>query len=183
MATINIHIRPLQADGDSYVFEAIQESLADVSRWMADLNTNLTLADVRGYIEAQPQQQAERRAYNFAIVDDRQDLILGGCGLTQFNWQHRLANLYYWVRSSQVGQGIASTATGLLANFGFETLGLQRVELVIAVDNVASLRVAEKVGVRCEGRLRNRLYIDGRIDEAFMYSLIPTDWPNRMNTH
>lgn len=57
----------------------------------------------------------------------------------------------YWVRTSQTRRGIATAAVRLIARFGFEDLGLRRLELLIATDNFASRRVAEKVGARLEG--------------------------------
>jgi len=120
-------------------------------------------------------QRAERAAYNFAIVDADDGSILGGCGLTQINWQHRFANLYYWVHSRKAGRGVASAATLQLARYGFETLGLQRIEIVVAAGNLASLRVAEKVGAEREGLLRNRIHINDEWHDAFMHSLIPSD--------
>ena len=157
------------------VFQAIQESLAEVSPWLPELDAGLTLEDVGSYIESQPSLRTERKAHNFAIVDAHDTRILGGCGLTHVNWQHHLANLYYWVRSSRTGCGIASAATAQLAKFGFETLGLHRIEIVVAIGNPASIRVAEKVGATREGMLRNRITVNGTIHNAFMYSLVPSD--------
>ncbi len=55
-------------------------------------------------------------------------------------------------RTGQTGQGIATAAVRLIARFGFEDLGLLRLlELLIAADNLASRRVAEKVGATFEG--------------------------------
>ncbi|HYE66449.1 MAG TPA: GNAT family protein, partial [Pyrinomonadaceae bacterium] len=59
--------------------------------------------------------------------------------------------------------------------FGLEELGLQRIEIVVAVDNWASQRVAEKVGATREGILRKRLLIHGRPQDALMYSLVAED--------
>ena len=78
-------------------------------------------------------------------MDARDDAFIGGCG-TQIHYGHRFANLYYWVRSSRAGQGAASSATLLLARFGLTSLGLQRIEIVVATGNHASKQVAEKVG-------------------------------------
>ena len=171
----NIHIRPFQFGDAPPVFQAIQESLAQVSQWLPDLNASLTLEEVQSYIESQPSRRSERKAYNFAIVDAHDNSILGGCGLTLINWRHRFANLYYWVRSSRTGGGIASAATAQLAHFGFETLDLQRIEIVVATRNPASIRVAEKVGAVREGILRNRITVNDTVHDAFMYSLIRSD--------
>ena len=58
--------------------------------------------------------------------------------------------------------------TRLLAEFGW----LIRLELVIEPQNTASQRVAEKAGAKREGLLRNRLTINGKSRDAWMYSFI-----------
>ena len=75
---------------------------------------------------------------------------------TWMPWCHpdyQFANLGYWVRSSRAGRGVATTATLLTARFGLQTLALQRIEILAAVGNRASQRVAEKAGAKKEGVL------------------------------
>ena len=103
-------------------------------------------------------------------------MLLGGCGLNHIDRSWNLANLVYWVRTSQTRKGIATRATRLLARFGCEVLELDRIEIVVAVGNEPSLRVAQKAGARREGVLRNRLHINGIGVEAVMHSLIPADF-------
>ena len=91
------------------------------------------------------------------------------------NRTHNFANLGYWVRTSRTGQGIATAAARLVAEFGFAELRFTRLEIVAAVRNIASQRVAEKVGATREGIERNRHVVHGRIHDAVMYSLIPDD--------
>ena len=55
-----------------------------------------------------------------------------------------------------------------------------RIELVVAVENLASQRVAAKVGALREGLMRNRLQINGVTHHAYLHSLVPEDmagWP------
>jgi RimJ/RimL family protein N-acetyltransferase len=61
----------------------------------------------------------------------------------------------------------------LLGDFGFKELKLNRIEILVAVDNLASQRVAAKVGAVREGVLRNRLLLHGKIHDAVIFSLIP----------
>jgi ribosomal-protein-serine acetyltransferase len=65
-----------------------------------------------------------------------------------------------------------------VARFGFNELKLNRIEIVVAVRNTASLRVAEKVGATREGVLRSRLVAHGQIHDAVMFSLIRGDLEN-----
>jgi RimJ/RimL family protein N-acetyltransferase len=110
------------------------------------------------------------------LIEDRHTgKLLGSCGLNRLEWLARFGNLGYWVRTSAAGTGIATGATRLLLGFAFERLGLFRVEIVAAVENLASQRVAEKVGATREGCARNRCRAGGVQHDAFVYSVIPGD--------
>jgi ribosomal-protein-serine acetyltransferase len=112
-------------------------------------------------------------AYEFAIFDAGDGAMLGGCGLNGVDKINYRANLGYWVRTGRTGQGIATAATQMLAKWGFEKLKLKRIEILVAVSNRRSLRVAEKAGAKFEGVLRNRINLNGKNEDAAMYSLIP----------
>jgi RimJ/RimL family protein N-acetyltransferase len=170
-----IAIRRFQEEDTDEVCAAIQESLAEVTPWLPDLNAELDHNGVLDWIQSGAHAWEAGSAYDFAIVDAETGAFLGGCGLTQFHHRHHFANLYYWVRSGQTRRGIARQAIRLAAQYGFENLGLQRVEIVIAVGNDASFRAAEKAGAKREGRLRSRLFQHGEVRDAILYSLIPAD--------
>jgi RimJ/RimL family protein N-acetyltransferase len=157
------------------LYAAIQESLGEVPRWLPGLNAELTVTGIGTWITAGTTAWAEGTAYNCVITEAAGGRVLGGCGLTHVHPSHRFANLYYWVRTSATGQGVATRAVRLLAAFGFAHLGLQRVEILVEVGNTPSTRVAAKAGAHEEGRLRNRLYIYGQPRDAHMFSLIPSD--------
>src|SRR5262249_1277508 len=113
--------------------------------------------------------------YSFGIFDHDQGGLLGGVGLNFIKRVHQMANLGYWVRTSATGRGVATQAVQLAARFGFEQLGLHRIEIVTAVGNVASQRVAEKAGAVRAGVARKRLLIRGASEDAVLFSLIPSD--------
>jgi ribosomal-protein-serine acetyltransferase len=94
----------------------------------------------------------------------RQHSSVGLVGLDRIS-ASGTANVGYWVRTGHTGQGIATAAVRLVARFGFEDLGLLRLELLIAVDNPASRRVAEKVGATFEGVLPAGACGDGELGE------------------
>ncbi len=167
-----VYIVEFHADQVAELYEAVQESLDETAPWLSDLHADITPEDVEEYVRSQPQLRADRQGYNFAIVD-HDGAILGGCGLTQINWKHRFANLFYWTRKSAVGHGVAPAAVRLLAAFAFNTLELYRVEIVVDIENARSIRVAEKVGAIREGVARNRLNTHDTPRDAYMYSLTP----------
>jgi ribosomal-protein-serine acetyltransferase len=170
-----IALRPFATDDAVPAYAAIQESTLEITPWLPDLSAIVSLSQVQTWIATTIGAREDGSAYHFAIVAARDGGFIGGCGLTQISRQHRLANLYYWVRTSRVGAGAATATTRLLARYGLETLHLQRVEISMAVDNLASRRVAEKAGAQYEGRLRNGIRLHGVVHDAFLFSLIPGD--------
>jgi RimJ/RimL family protein N-acetyltransferase len=79
------------------------------------------------------------------------------------------------VRTSATGHGIASAAVRLVARFGFLEQGFSRLEILAALGNVASQRVADRAGARREGVLRKRLHIHGQVLDAVLFSLVAED--------
>jgi len=71
-------------------------------------------------------------------------------------------------------RGIASEAVRLVREWAFEHTDLVRLEVVVAVENLASQRVAEKAGAFREGILRSRLMLQGSTHDAVMYSFSRT---------
>ena len=64
-----------------------------------------------------------------------------------------------------------ATALGV-ARFEFKELELNRVEIVSATENKASIRVAEKIGALREGILMKRIVVCDTVYDVFMFSLI-----------
>jgi ribosomal-protein-serine acetyltransferase len=162
------------SDIDS-VYEAVRESIPELVEWMPWCHPDYSIEESRTFIESQPDKWEKGEEYNFAISYNTGGLYLGGCGLRIIDRNVGIANLGYWVRTSQTNKGIATAATLLLARFAFNELRLPRVEIVVAVDNQASLRVAEKAGAIKEGILRNKLTKYVNPCDAVMFSLVPQD--------
>jgi RimJ/RimL family protein N-acetyltransferase len=139
----------------------------EIWRWIPVIPSPYTeddaLAFVRG--EARPEERS------FAMTRD--GVVVGaiGLGVNSVNYRGRIG---YWVAAPARGCGICTRALRLLSRWALEELGLIRLELITDPENVASQRVAEKVGFRREGVLRAHLrHPDGRIRDSVMFSLLP----------
>ena len=170
-------LRPYCPDDVQHLYEAACESVAELSPWLPWCHPGYRIEDSREWVERCAVRWDEGEAYNFAICDAQNGTYLGGCGLSITSPASGIANLGYWVRTGQTRQGVATAATRLLARFGFEELSLNRVEIVVAIENRVSLRVAEKAGATREGLLRNRLVDSEAAHDAVMHSFIPGDIP------
>jgi RimJ/RimL family protein N-acetyltransferase len=91
--------------------------------------------------------------------------------------QQLMSTLGYTVAESMQGRGVATAAVRDAIRIAFGTLGLERIEAVAAVENVASRRVLEKTGFQFEGIRRGLLRIQGkRVDHACYGMLVTDSW-------
>jgi ribosomal-protein-serine acetyltransferase len=166
-----IALRPPTLGDAAAIVEAVRESADDLRPWMPWARDDYGVDEARAWIERTIADRERGSAFEFLITgsDGR---ILGACGLNRVNREDRLANLGYWVRTSAAGRGIAPEAARELAAWGFANTELRRFEIVAAVGNVRSQRVAEKAGAVREGVLRSRLWLFEVPHDAVIYSIV-----------
>jgi RimJ/RimL family protein N-acetyltransferase len=109
--------------------------------------------------------------HSFAITVD--ESVVGAIGMGVNSHGYRGA-IGYWIAAPARGRGICTRALRRLSRWGLDDLELKRLELITDPNNVASQRVAEKVGFTREGVLRSHLmHGDGRLRDSVMFSLLP----------
>jgi ribosomal-protein-serine acetyltransferase len=171
-----IMIRPLNVADIEAEYEAVRESIPEVSVWMAWCHPGYTIEETTAYIMSREEAWKADKDYGFGVFEVGTGKFLGGTGLNFINREHNCANLGYWVRSSCTGRGVASGAARLVARYGLEHLGLQRIEILAAVGNIPSQRAAEKAGALREAVLRKRLLVKGQPQDAVLYSFVAEDF-------
>lgn len=167
-------LRPFHIEDSIQLHQAVWESLQELKPWMSWARDDYSELTAREYIFIARARWEERTLFAFAITQG--DEIIGGCTLSSIHPIYHFCNVGYWVRTSHHGRGIAGRAAKLAVRFGFENVGLIRAEIVVAVGNEASRRVAEKIGAHYEGILLNRMVVGKSIYDAHMYSLLPSDF-------
>jgi ribosomal-protein-serine acetyltransferase len=168
-------LRPFLLDDGSNLHEAVRESMGELGQWLSWCGPDYSIEDSLEFLGGRGEAHRKDGEYGFAILDRSCGRFLGGCGINQLDQASLRANLGYWVRTSATKRGVASGAARLVARWAFETLALQRIEIVAAVGNHASQRVAAKVGATRECVARHRLRVHGVPHDAVVFSLIRSD--------
>lgn len=171
-----VALRPLSIADLPSLMEAVHESVTEIMPWMDWCTPAYSEEFAHSWLAMLPQAWEQGTQYGLAITDALTGKFLGGTGLNHINYTHRLANVGYWVRTSATGRGIATRAARLVGEFAVKQVGLLRAEIVVAVGNKPSLRVAEKCGCNPEGVLRNRLIVREKVFDAVMHALTPQDF-------
>ena len=114
--------------------------------------------------------------YDWALILKEENKMIGTCGFTRFHFANDSAEVGYVINPKYRGQGIAPEALLEVLRFGFEKLGLNRIEAKYIVGNDASRRVMEKVGMRFEGVHRGGMKIKERYRDIGVCAVLAKDF-------
>jgi RimJ/RimL family protein N-acetyltransferase len=158
-------LRPWTEDDVPAIVEGCNDP--EVAHWIPTIPHPYTEEDARAFLRGEAVPAHEAMAVELG------GRVVGGIGLGLSSSSYR-ASIGYWIAAPARGRGICTRALRLLCRHALDELKLPSVQLVTDPDNLASQRVAEKVGFRREGVLRAHLrHPDGRIRDSVMFSLLP----------
>jgi [ribosomal protein S5]-alanine N-acetyltransferase len=135
-----------------------------------------TQQDAMQYIDRIHHGFRRRELMQWGIADAATDAVIGTCTLTHLSITHERAEVGFALRQTRWGQGFGSEAVTAAINFGFEVLGLHRIEADVDPRNERSLRLLERLGFQREGHLRERYYMNGERQDAVMMAVLRADW-------
>lgn len=111
------------------------------------------------------------------VFDNATNRHIGNITLQQIDWVQRRAFLGYLIGERDfAGRGIASQACSMIMYYGFNKLNLDRIWTTISADHTASLRVAEKVGLKEEGILRQHQMRNGSRRDVQVVGALREEW-------
>lgn len=129
------------------------------------------------YVETMVRRWDEATDWAFTVFHE--DSVAGSISLMGYEALSDLAEIGYWMRSDLTGRGLMTEAAAAIVDFGFQEIRCHRLELLAAVDNIGSIRVAEKLGFSREGLLReaNRAPATGGRHDMYAFGLLVHEWP------
>jgi ribosomal-protein-serine acetyltransferase len=154
------------------MWESVTASMTELRRWLP-WAVDGTKDEARAFAKTCEKDWDENRAWTFAIISE--DEVVGTIGLMDAEPQTKRAELGYWMRTADAGQGLMSEAAEAVIQFGFSQLGLHRIELEAGVDNLASIKVAEKLGFQREGLARESGWAGIGYYDTVRFGLLSTD--------
>jgi RimJ/RimL family protein N-acetyltransferase len=125
-----------------------------------------------GSIQELPSLAESGRLLALAALDARSGEVIGGGTLHHLDSERGIVEIGYFVLPHARRRGLATTIARLLADHAF-SLGIERVAAYVNVGNVASERVAERVGFTREAGVRSMPKPDGRRVDKTLFSLLP----------
>jgi len=132
--------------------------------------------DTRDYLERVLgyQRDRPRMVWELAVTQRSDGLLIGACDITLLRPGE--GDLGYMLRHASWGSGYGTEIANALIDAGFGSLGLERIVSTVSVENLRSVRVLEKAGMRWEALYRRFAQAKGRWWDCHLYSTSRAEW-------
>jgi RimJ/RimL family protein N-acetyltransferase len=140
-----ISVRKYRLGDEFALYEAIRESILELTR-RGFYHVGFTIEDAVNDVVSRITTWTAGQAYTFLIEELPGPVFVGNCRIEELEPEINHAGLGWWVRTGKTGKGIATAAGRLVAQAAFEDLHLSSLSIYTNANNIASRRVAEKIG-------------------------------------
>lgn len=170
-------LRPSRESDIESIYQACQDPL--ISHFTT-VPANYTLEHAQAFVrQLDPEGLQSKREIRF-IIESIQGAAPNFSGVISFhspNFDNKVAEIGYWIAKEHRGKSMGTNAVKVLTNFGFETMGWNRIEAMIDNDNEASKKVVMRAGYEHEGLLRQRVIrADGNVIDMDIYAALQNNW-------
>ena len=135
-----------------------------------------SIEDSIDFLKTAIQKYKNQDVSEWGLVYKENNKFIGTCGYGWWRPVHNRAEIGYALARKYWNQGITTEAVNEVIKFGFEKMKLNRIEGTCLVENIASKRVLEKVGMTFEGILREQLLVKGAYQDLRIYSILRREY-------
>lgn len=176
LETPRLILRPLEAADFADFYEYAQDPpVASFGMWQPYASESVAREDFDRLLKAY-----DRGLMWWALQHKADGKMIGRCQLGPYDDEDARADISYALNRHYWGQGYITEAALPVADYGFETLKLNRLSAIVFTDNTASMRVLEKLGMVREGCLRHYRTTRGQPDDVYVYAVLRADWQSLM---
>jgi len=116
--------------------------------------------------------EKERTGMWFAVCSQDNKIFYGAGGLNDISKEHKKAEIGFWLLTDFWGKGIMTEAMPLICNYGFNELGLHRIEGFVESDNTNCKKAMAKLDFQHEGTMKDCEIKNGNFISLDIYSKI-----------
>lgn len=156
------------------LFCLVNENREYLKKWLPWVDNMQAVENARNYIINCIKQAEERTDFAYAIMYERK--MVGRIGIHHINQQNKIGEIGYWLADGLQGNGIVTKSCKALIFYGFNELGLNRIEIKCAIGNDKSRAIAEKLRFKQEGILRQAELLNGNFIDLYLYSMLKEEW-------
>lgn len=168
-----LHLRKLELSDAAAIYDIFSSS--EVTRyWSSPQMTEL--AEAETFIRQTHKGFTDGGLLQWGVIEKDTDKLIGTCAFSGWDKTHRHAEIGFALHREYWGIGLMKEILTEFIPFGFNELGLHRLEADADPRNVASVKLLEHFGFKREGYVREKYHLNGEVQDAVIYGLLKSEW-------
>lgn len=170
----NVHLELWTTNHAEATFKMIDKNRKFLRQWLNFVDNMNTIEQIFKYSISALQRNADGLEAGFVIFENGK--AVGRIGINRIVKENRIGEIGYWIIKSAEGKGIITECSKAMLDYGFSSLGLNRIEIKCATENLKSARVPEKLNFTKEGVLRQAECLNGKFVDLYLFSCLKNEW-------
>lgn len=167
-------LKPLEIRHAADIYNLIDSNRQHLRCWLPFIDKTRHVIDSEVFVRAVQNQFILDGSITAGIWYKKE--MAGIIGMHSINWQNRATTIGYWLGEKFQGKGLATLSVRKFLDYSFRDINLCRVEIKAGTKNSRSRAVAERLGFRHEGTLRDAEWLYDRFTDLEVYAILKNDW-------
>ena len=171
--TERLILRKITSDDVDFILQHFSDE--EVCQYMVDNEPIATMEEAMDIIHWSHSNSDDPNNNRWLIIQKETNKPIGTIGFHRWDKNNKIAEIGYDLSKSYWNKGIMSEAMKIALKFGFEKMGLNRIQAFVHVENNASYHLLRKHGFYAEGIIRDMYLYRGKYHDHYMMSLLLRD--------
>lgn len=166
----------INQDHADELFDLIEDNREYLKEWLPWLDNNRYLQNTIDYIKISQLQHERNETVQFVLLHKGE--IVGTIGFHRIDWMNRSTSIGYWIAKRHQGSGLVTKSCSSVLDFSFGTMGLHRIEIRCATENLKSQAIPKRLGFKEEGLIRQAEWLYDHYVDHIVYGMLESEWIN-----
>ena len=151
------------------------KNLGYLGKWLRRIDAHKTRSDTRAFIRARLVDYEDGAGVFLGVWSE--GALAGIVSLGKIREVDRSGEIGYWLDEGHQGRGLMTASVSALTGHALGEMGLNRVEIRVAMGNLRSMALPRRLGFVQEGILRQAEWLYDHFEDLAVYSMLADDWP------
>ncbi len=175
--TAEVMVREATIKDAEAIFQLIDTDRGYLREWLPFVDFTHSARDTAQFLKSVTAKDNHSDLI-FAILVS--DAVAGIIGFKTMDFLNRKLEIGYWLAETQQGKGIVCRSCAALIRYAFTAMGMNRIQIKVAVGNSKSSRIPERLGFKLEGIERAGELIRHKYVDLQVYSLLKQEWQQKL---
>jgi len=156
------------------LFDLININREYLREWLPWLDNNRYLQNTIDFIKVCQRQYECNETQQYVVFYKGE--LCGVVGFHKIDWLNRSTSIGYWIGECYQGKGLITKACSTILDYSFGRMGLNRIEIRCATENLKSRAIPERLGFKEEGFIRQAEWIYDHYVDHRVYGMLASEW-------